>query len=110
KSIPLSRVDYVAAGIHISTVAAIAFVGIVSPQYVPIRVLNTLSSDYTNVIPLAVQAMIGKSMPHVSKEKIAISFTDRAAVKNISLLRKPLNGGKPAMEKLPIKATVKDTG
>src|SRR5699024_11251049 len=91
--------------IHIPTGVSISFFEVVSPLSLPRNVLNTIIIEYTNVNTLAIHAMIGKSMPHVSKEKIANSFTDRAAVKNISLLRKPLNGGKPAIEKLPIKAT-----
>ncbi|MNJ45090.1 hypothetical protein D3C77_401710 [compost metagenome] len=42
--------------------------------------------------------------------QMPISPVFRTAVKNISLLRKPPNGGMPAMEKVPIKATVNVTG
>src|SRR5699024_2264230 len=66
--------------------------------------------QYTNVNTLATQAMIGKRVPQVFKENISKFETFIAEVKNISLLKKPLKGGNPAIEKLPIIATVKETG
>src|SRR5699024_9686892 len=59
---------------------------------------------------LAIQAMIGNKTLVESREKRLNSLTFNITVKNISLLKNPLNGGSPAMEKLPIKATEKETG
>ena len=42
--------------------------------------------------------------------KIDSSDAFTKAVKNISLLRKPLNGGRPAMAKLPTTVNVKEIG
>src|SRR5699024_949316 len=58
---------------------------------------------------LAIQAMIGNKTLVESREKRLNSLTFNITVKNISLLKNPLNGGSPAMEKLPIKATEKKT-
>src|SRR5699024_1090086 len=51
--------------------------------------------------------MIGNKTLVESREKRLNSLTFNITVKNISLLKNPLNSGSPAMEKLPIKATEK---
>ncbi|MNJ76495.1 hypothetical protein D3C77_737880 [compost metagenome] len=59
---------------------------------------------------LATQAMIGNSIPILLKPKIPAWDTSFTAAKNISLLKKPLNGGNPAMDKPPTKAIVNVIG
>ncbi|MNH45105.1 hypothetical protein D3C79_1074630 [compost metagenome] len=44
------------------------------------------------------------------KPKIPVWDTSFTAAKNISLLKKPLNGGNPAIDKPPIKAIVNVIG
>ena len=55
---------------------------------------------------LAIHAKTGKTIPHVSTLKMPYSVTFTIAVKKSSLLRKPLNGGSPAIAANPIKETV----
>ncbi|MNZ86847.1 hypothetical protein D3C78_1056860 [compost metagenome] len=71
---------------------------------------NTKIILYAKVNTLAIQAKTGKSVNNEGIENISKFRIFRTAVKNISLLKNPENGGKPAMEKLPIIATVKVTG
>ena len=49
-------------------------------------------------------------MPNASILKIVKFEIFNILVKNISLLKNPLNGGNPAIEKLPIMASVKLIG
>src|SRR5699024_5385823 len=86
------------------------FLVIVLTIYTPKKVLKTMIRQKTNVNKLAVQATTGKRKPQVTSEKISSWEIFKTDMKNISLLKKPLNGGSPAMEKLPAMATVNDIG
>ena len=59
---------------------------------------------------LAIQATTGNRRPQVSMLNRLSSDAFSMAVKNSSLLKNPLKGGSPAMEKLPITAIVKVIG
>ncbi|MNH39191.1 hypothetical protein D3C79_1003250 [compost metagenome] len=65
---------------------------------------------YTKVNTLAIQARTGNNSSQNCVLHTCSSRISSTAVKNISLLRKPLNGGSPAMEKAPMSATEKVTG
>src|SRR5699024_218624 len=76
----------------------------------PKKVSKISNIQYINVNKLAIQATIGNKLANPSTEKKLNCFTLSMAVKNISLLKKPLKGGKPAIEKLPMTAIVNESG
>src|SRR5699024_12471564 len=78
--------------------------------YLPVNVWNTKIIQQANVNILPTQATIGNRLAKPSMEKMLNCCKSNIAVKNISLLKKPLNGGSPAIEKLPIVAIENDTG
>src|SRR5699024_4877832 len=81
----------------------------VSPLYFPKNALKTIIMQYTNVSTLADHATTGSKLPQLPNEKISSFAIFISEAKNISLLKNPLKGGNPAMEKLPIAATVNET-
>ncbi|MNZ85455.1 hypothetical protein D3C78_1042480 [compost metagenome] len=78
--------------------------------FLPVNVRKTSSMLYTKVKMLAIQAITGNNKPRFCMLSIFICIILITAVKNISLLRNPLNGGSPAIENAPIKATEKVIG
>src|SRR5699024_7705628 len=81
-----------------------------SPLYFPKKVKNTTTIEYKKVKTLAVHAKTGNSVAMLSILNKLNSFNSSIAVKNISLLKNPLHGGNPAIEKLPIIAIVNEMG
>src|SRR3954471_24474438 len=63
-----------------------------------------------NVNTLAIQAITGNHIPNVSMLNTFNFETFKTLVKNISLLKNPLNGGRPDIEKLPQIILVKVIG
>lgn len=63
-----------------------------------------------NVNTLPIQARTGSTKLHVSALYKLKSVILSMLVKNISLLKKPLNGGRPAIENAPISVIVNVIG
>ena len=76
----------------------------------PKNVRNRKIMQYINVKTLAIQATIGISAPKVSSWKASNFKISTVSLKNISLLKNPLNGGKPAIDRPEIKAIKKVIG
>src|SRR5699024_12745226 len=96
--------------INIPIGASNNFRSYVSPLYFPKNALKTIIIQYTKVSTLADHATTGINVPQLLNEQISNFDMFNSEVKNISLLKNPLHGGQPAIEKLPIIATVNETG
>src|SRR5699024_9815787 len=72
-----------------------------SPLYFPKKVKNTIIIEYKKVKTLAVHAKTGNNVAMLCILNKLNSFNSSIAVKNISLLKNPLNRGNTAIDKLP---------
>src|SRR5699024_9530634 len=109
KKIPTTRIDNTISGTNIPNLGSVICLSD-SPLYFPKKVKNTIIIEYKKVKILATQAKTGNSEATLCILNKSNSFNSSIAVKNISLLKNPLNGGNPAIEKLPIIAIVNEMG
>src|SRR5699024_9214314 len=79
-----------------------------SPLYFPKKVKNTIIIEYKKVKTLAVHAKTGNNVAMLCILNKLNSFNSSIYVKNISLLKNPLNRGNPTIEKMSIITIVKE--
>src|SRR5699024_3523464 len=109
KKIPTTRIDSTIGGTNIPNFGSVICLSD-SPLYFPKKVKNTIIIEYKKVKTLEVHAKTGNNVAMLCILNKLNSFNSSIAVKNISLLKYPLNGCYCAMETLSILAIVKEMG